>query len=274
MNKKRFKATILQYFKRNGRHDLPWRLTKDPYRILVSEVMLQQTQVSRVLKKYPEFLKKFPTTKVLARAKNAEVLKAWQGLGYNRRALALKRAAESVERDFDGTFPRTAEALESLPGVGQSTRGAIMAFAFGIPTVFIETNIRAVFIHFFFTRSKSTHDRIHDRDILPIVEETLDHKDPCTWYYALMDYGVYLKQTLPNPSRKSAHHTHQSPFKGSSREIRSRILKIILESPTGKEVRKDDINIFVGKTRYNVDIILRNLVHEGFIHETADGFRA
>ncbi|HEU0080697.1 MAG TPA: A/G-specific adenine glycosylase [Candidatus Paceibacterota bacterium] len=231
MTLKRFIGTVKDYHRKSGRHDLPWRLTRDPYEILVSEVMLQQTQVSRVLRKWPEFLRRFPTVQALARASVADVLAAWQGLGYNRRALALKRAAEAVVRDFGGEFPRDAAALESLPGVGPSTRGAVMAFAWDMPTVFIETNIRAVYLHHFFRDPKGTQKSgIHDRDILPLVEQTLDRHDPRSWYYALMDYGVHLKQTLPNPSRASRHHVRQSAFKGSNREMRSRIVKAALEA--------------------------------------------
>lgn len=269
MSQKTFKTTILDYYKKSGRHDLPWRKTRDPYRILVSEVMLQQTQAARILKRYPEFLKLFPTARALAAATSAEVLKAWQGLGYNRRALMLKRTAESVTRDLCGKFPRTSEELESLPGIGQSTRGAIMAFAFGIPTVFIETNIRTVFLHFFF-KDKS---RVHDRDILKLIDETLDRENPRDWYYALMDYGLHLKQTLPNPSRRSAHHVRQSPFKGSRREVRSRILKIVLASGasgiTAKEIARH-----VGETTHDVTAAIASLTAEGFITETDGRFRA
>lgn len=252
-----FRATIRDYYEKAGRHDLPWRRTKDPYEILVSEVMLQQTQVPRVLSKYPEFLSLFPDAKALARAKVADVLKAWKGLGYNRRALALKKAAETVVRDHGGEFPRDAKALESLPGIGPSTRGAILAFSHGIATPYIETNIRAVYLHFFFKDKKG----VHDREILPLVEKTLDAKNPRDWYYALMDYGVYLKRTLPNPSRRSKHHVRQSAFKGSNREVRSRILSFVLESPRAK----DEVLGHIGKTPHDVEKNIDDLVSEGFI---------
>ncbi|HEU5114541.1 MAG TPA: A/G-specific adenine glycosylase [Candidatus Paceibacterota bacterium] len=266
MNPKRFKAIILDYYRKSGRHDLPWRKTRDPYRILVSETMLQQTQVPRVLKKYEEFLAEFPTASDLAKAPTAQVLRIWQGLGYNRRALLLKRAAESVIRDFGGKFPKTADDLESLPGIGQSTRGAIMAFAFDIPTVFIETNIRAVFLHFFFKDKKG----VNDKKVLPLIEKTLDRRDPRAWYYALMDYGVYLKRILPNPSRRSAHHAKQSPFKGSNREIRARIVKFVL----GGARTEKEIADHIGKTRHDVQKNIRNLVAEGFMKETEGRYEA
>lgn len=255
----RFKKIVWDYYRKAGRHDLPWRKTRDPYRILVSEAMLQQTQVPRVLKKYEEFLGKFPTAAALAKAPVSDVLKAWKGLGYNRRALALKRAAEIVARERAGRFPRDARTLESLPGVGPSTRGAILAFCYGIATPYIETNIRAVFIHFFFEGKKA----VHDRDILAQVERTLDRKNPREWYYALMDYGVHLKRTLPNPSRRSRHHVRQSPFKGSNREVRSRILSLVLEAPCSA----NDIESFIGETVHDVEKVIADLKKEGFLAE-------
>ena len=266
METREFKKKVWRYYRASGRHDLPWRKTHDPYRILVSEVMLQQTQVSRVLGKYPQFLKKFPNLRALANASVRYVLVVWQGLGYNRRALLLKRAAESVMRDFNGTFPKTAAELESLPGVGQSTRGAIMAFAFGEPTVFIETNIRAVFIAEFFPRKK----KVSDKEILPLVEKTLDRKNPRAWYYALMDYGVHLKQTTTNPSRKSKHHVRQSPFKGSNREIRAKILTFLFTSPK----TEPEILAHIGKTKHDAGKNLENLIKEGFITRKGPLFAA
>lgn len=259
MTPMKFKKLVYNYYRKSGRHNLPWRKTHDPYEILVSEIMLQQTQVSRVLKKYKEFLNTFPTAAALAKASVGDVLKIWQGLGYNRRALNLKRACEIVEKDFKGKFPDTIAHLESLPGIGQSTRGAIMAFAYNIPTVFIETNIRAIYIHHFFPQK----NKVSDKELLPIIEKTLDKHNPRDWYYALMDYGVHLKQTLPNPSRKSKHHIKQSQFKGSNREVRSKILKYILKQNRTKQ----EIIKFIGKTPHNVSKNISDLVKEGFIHQ-------
>ena len=146
----RFRALVWRYYRAHGRHELPWRQTHDLYRILVSEIMLQQTQVDRTIPLYKKFIHKFGTAKKLAAAPLSEVLKSWQGLGYNRRAKALKKAAEIIESDFAGIFPQNYEALLALPGIGQSTAGALMAFAFNKAVPFIETNIRAVYIHFFF----------------------------------------------------------------------------------------------------------------------------
>jgi A/G-specific adenine glycosylase len=228
-----FRKTI---WRRYGMHkrDLPWRKTRDPYKILVSEIMLQQTQVPRVVPKYLSFLKRFPTTKVLAGAKLSEVLREWQGLGYNRRAVYLQKAAKAVEENFGGKFPKDYKLLTSLPGIGPATAGDMLAFAWNIPVPLIETNIRSVFIHFFF----GDKEKISDKEILPLIERTLDRKNPREWYWALFDYGSYLKDTR-NPSRRSAHHAKQSRFEGSHRQKRSKILKLLLEKPrSGKELLK------------------------------------
>ncbi len=226
MIQKEFKKEIYSYYKKHGRSYLPWRQTTDVYKILVSEIMLQQTQVERVIPKYNAFLKKFPTVKKLASASNREVLSLWSGLGYNRRAINLKRAAEVVTKSYKGIFPKTKKELDLLPGIGPYTAGAMCAFAYNTLEVFIETNIRTVFIHFFFKNKKG----ISDTDILLLIQKTLDIKNPKRWYSALMDYGSMLKSMYPNPSRKSKHHTSQSRFKGSAREVRGDILRTLLKN--------------------------------------------
>lgn len=220
-----FKKTVRTFYKTHGRHTLPWRKTTNPYRILVSEIMLQQTQVDRVVPYYKAFFKKFPTVKALAKAPLSDVLRMWQGLGYNRRAKMLHNAAKEVVNENKGRFPKTYEALVTLPGVGEYTAKAVRTFSYNEPEVVIETNIRTVFLHHFFPKSK----KVSDEKLLPLIEETLDKKNPRDWYAALMDYGSHLKKTVPNPSRKSAHHTNQSPFKGSDREIRGAILRATLK---------------------------------------------
>ncbi|MBD3321820.1 MAG: A/G-specific adenine glycosylase, partial [Chitinivibrionales bacterium] len=221
---RRFRDLVRTNYRERGR-DLPWRKTRDPYRILVSEIMLQQTQVPRVLEKYPEFLKAFPDFTSLARAPKIKLLKVWQGMGYNRRALNLQKAAGKVVEQFGGKLPQTYERLIELPGIGPATASDILAFAYNKPAVVIETNIRAVFIHMFFPDSED----IHDEDILPLIEKTMDRKNPCDWYNGLMDFGTELKGLFANPARKSRHYTRQSKFEGSNRQVRSRILKYILE---------------------------------------------
>lgn len=245
---------------------LPWRDTADPYCVLVSEVMLQQTQAERVRVKYEAFIARFSGFAELAAASLTEVLEAWQGLGYNRRGISLKRAAEEVMERFSGKLPSSTHDLATLPGIGPYTAGAIASFAFGVPAVFIETNIRAVFIHFFF------HDRegITDREILPLVEATLYHDDPATWYNALMDYGVMLKKEHGNPARKSRHHVRQSPFKGSNRELRAHILRLVLAEPG---IDKCDVVREAGREPEWVVRALGELEREGFIRQEGKGYR-
>lgn len=226
----RFRKAIWAYYKAHGRHDLPWRTTDDPYAILISEVMLQQTQVARVEGFYEKWLKKFPDFASLARAGTADVLAAWQGLGYNRRALALKRLAETVCREHGGRLPQDRPALEALPGIGKGTSGSLMAFAFNRPEPFIETNIRRVFIHFFFPRARRG---VTDAEISRYIERTLDRKRPREWYWALMDYGASMPKDArigANPNRRSAHYRKQAPFRGSEREVRGKILRYLLSS--------------------------------------------
>lgn len=227
---KKFQDEVWNFYHLHKR-PFPWRETRDPYRILVSEIMLQQTQAGRVVDKYKSFLKRFPTLAALARASVASVLKEWQGLGYNRRGLALKRAAEETIKRFKGRLPRDYESLLNLPGIGPATAGDILAFAWNEPAVVIETNIRSVFIHAFFPEDSS----VHDSQLLPLIKKTLDYDNPREWYYALMDYGAWLKKTNPNPSRRSRHYSRQSPFKGSNRELRSKILKYLLAYPRQDE---------------------------------------
>lgn len=219
-----FRARVWNFYACHGR-DLPWRRTCDPYRILVSEVMLQQTQVARVVPKYEGFLAAFPRVEVLAAAPLEEVLAAWRGLGYNRRALALKRAAECIVSEHSGRVPNTLEALCALPGIGRATAAQVLAFAYNIGVPFLETNIRSVYLHEFFAGAAS----VSDAALLPLVEETLDYERPREWFWALMDYGAHLKTTGPNPSRRSAHHTQQSRFEGSLRQVRGRVLAALGE---------------------------------------------
>ncbi len=208
------------------RRDLPWRDGTDPYRVLVSEVMLQQTQVDRVIPKFTAFMQQFPDPQSLAVAPVAQLLAAWQGLGYNRRALNLQRAARMIVEQWNGNIPDDPALLQQLPGIGPYTAGAIASFAFNRPQVFLETNIRAVLLHFFFAGQEG----ITDTQLLPVAEAVLDQASPRDWYNALMDYGSDLKRRFPNPSRRSRHHTQQSRFEGSDRQIRGAVLRLLLES--------------------------------------------
>lgn len=218
-----FQNRVWTFYKEMGRRHLPWRQTHDAYCILVSEIMLQQTQVDRVMPKYEAFLALFPDATTLARASLKDVLSVWVGLGYNRRARFLHMLARKVVEQHDGVLPKTYGELVALPGIGPYTAGAVMAFAYNEPVVMIETNIRSVFLHECF----KGHGQVHDKEILEYIEETLDTQNPREWYAALMDYGAHLKKTLPNPSRRSRHHMTQSPFKGSRRELRGCIVRAL-----------------------------------------------
>ncbi len=220
---KEFQRLIYHYFALHGR-SLPWRATSDPYHIFVSEIMLQQTQVDRVVSKYAPFIRAFPDFRSLALASFQEVLAVWQGLGYNRRALALHRAAERVVSEFGSILPSDPGTLATLPGLGKTTACSIAAFAFNMPVVFVETNVRTVFIHFFF----QGREKVSDAEILPLAEEALDRQEPRKWYSALMDYGTMLKKDGRKDHRKSTAYKKQSPFYGSDRQLRGQILKTLL----------------------------------------------
>ena len=223
-----FRALVLERGRELYR-DLPWRRTRDPYAIWISEVMLQQTQTTRVDGRWQRWLERFPSVDALAAADAADVLDEWQGLGYNRRALSVLRAAQAVSA-AGGVMPDEAAALEALPGIGPATAAGIRAFAFDLPGVYLETNVRTVFLHELYPSAES----VPDRELVPLVRDTCppdasDPKDdPRTWYYALLDYGAYLKRTVPNPSRRSSGHTRQSRFEGSHRQKRAELLRVLL----------------------------------------------
>ena len=263
--RQQFQNLMYAYYHANPRPML-WRETTDPYRILVSEIMLQQTQVERVKIKYAEFLTAFPTIHELAAAPLANVLQVWQGLGYNRRAIFLKRCSEEIVSFYGGHFPRSVAELQSLPGIGPYTAGAVAAFAFGIAEPLIETNIRTVFIHFFF----HGREKVSDGEIMPLVAATLDQENPREWYYALMDYGGMLKQTHPNPGRRSRHHTQQSRFEGSNRQLRSSILREVLVQ-TGITLQK--LQLMLPVLPEAVERNLAALQREGFLVKRGRGYR-
>jgi A/G-specific adenine glycosylase len=259
-----FKREIRQYYRIHAR-DLPWRHTADPYHILVSEIMLQQTQVERVIGKYERFLADFPDFHSLAQSPLQGVLSLWQGLGYNRRAIALHRTAQQVITEFDGVLPSSEDVLVKLPGIGKATASAMVAFAFNKPSFFIETNIRRVFIHFFFC----DRETIKDSEILPLLEQTLDTSDPRQWYYALMDYGAMLKKKVRNPNKKSAHYQRQSRFEGSHRQVRGKVLKEIISQPSISEA---SIAEKMNKPPEKIREVLMELQKEGFIKKQGKEF--
>lgn len=256
---------------------LPWRCIDDPYAVLVSEVMLQQTQVARVEKHWTRFLGLFPTIDALAAAGTADVLAQWQGLGYNRRALALKRAAEVCAAERGGKLPDTAEELEALPGIGPATAAGVMAFAYNRPSVYIETNVRTVFLHELFPAC----DKVSDRQLAPLVAATCPEDDARAWYYALLDYGAHLKTLVANPSRRSAHYTRQSAFEGSRRQKRAELVRVVLAEPgIGADELAERLDVFEraagrdGVDAATFDSIVGDLVTEGFFRNEEGTFFA
>lgn len=248
--------------------DLPWRNIDDPYAVLVSEIMLQQTQVSRVMNYWERFLRVFPTLDSLAAGDTSLVLELWQGLGYNRRALALKQTAEICSKDFNGALPKEYDQLLSLPGIGKATAAGVLCFAHNVPALYLETNVRTVFLHHFF----SDMDQVSDKSLEPLVAKTTSPSDPRGWYYALLDYGSYLKSSVINPSRRSKHHAKQSAFEGSRRQKRAEIVRMLLTNPDMAfvDIRRE-LNAFElqrGRGEVNDSdllAILDRLVKEGFL---------
>jgi len=234
-----FRRRVWEYYRAHGRHDLPWRDVEpdgrlDPYKVLVSELMLQQTQVTRVIPKFERFVRRFPNIFSLAEAPLAEILREWNGLGYNRRAKFLWQAAGRIVHDHAGVVPNSLPELVALPGIGINTAGAISAYAYNKPNVFIETNVRSVFLYHFFAGKRD----VSDKDIAEMVVQTLPD-NPRMWYWALMDYGTHLKQTTGNPNTLSKHYAKQSVFVGSKRHIRGRVLRELMNKSLGvKDLRR------------------------------------
>jgi A/G-specific adenine glycosylase len=259
----KFQQKIYDYYSRHKR-DFSWRTDISAYRIFISEVMLQQTQTARVVFKFQQWIDKFPDFQALANASNHEVLATWQGLGYNSRGLRLLKAAQIVMDTFQGRLPDTLEDLESLPGIGPNTAGSISAFAFNKPVVFIETNIRTVFLHEFF----SDKELVCDKEILNLVGQTVDKVNPRDWYYALMDYGVYLKKELKINNKKSKQYTRQSKFIGSSRQVRGAIIKILSKI---KKLPEEDLFFLLEQelpdNKNSFDAILKELIKEKLVFQ-------
>jgi A/G-specific adenine glycosylase len=216
-----FKETIWNHYAHNKR-EMPWRSNTSLYYVLVSEIMLQQTQVATVIPKFNQFITLFPDFKTLSLADTKSLLGAWSGLGYNNRALRLRECAKIINNNPTLYDSQTSlQSLDNLPGIGHATAAAILAYSYNQPTPYIETNIRRVFIHHFF----SDQINIDDKQLLPLIEQALDKDNPREWYWALMDYGSYLKTIIPNPNRKSKTYSIQSKFEGSIRQVRGEILR-------------------------------------------------
>jgi A/G-specific adenine glycosylase len=237
---------------------MPWRKNRSPYRVFISEIMLQQTGTARVEARYADFLRSFPGFKALAAASVEEVLGAWKGLGYNRRALALRQSALIISETFGGRLPRDIDSLIALPGVGKATAAAVLVYAYNRPIAFIETNVRRVYLHFFFPEEEG----VPDSRIMPLVEETMDRTRPREWFYALMDYGAMLAREMPNPNRRSAHYKKQSAFEGSVRQMRGMVVKALL---TLKHASLRRIAEELGTDDDRLTEALQQLLDEGFL---------
>ena len=246
-----FQDAIWDYYRKNAR-DLPWRHEPfEAYKVLVSEIMLQQTQAPRVIPKYRSFLQKFPTLGTLAEASLADVLREWSGLGYNRRAKYLHEAAKSLQ----GKSRWSLDDLVSCKGIGANTAAAVLVYSYNEPLVFIETNIRTVYIHHFFNGKES----IGDKELLPLIEATLDTEHPREFYYALMDYGTHLKKTVGNTSQRSKQYARQSKFEGSKRQIRGAVLRQLAAS--GKSIK--ELQVVIADER--LAAVLDELTKDGLI---------
>lgn len=268
MTPNQFNEMLWDFYAKNARDSLPWRQPEpngsfSPYKILVSEIMLQQTQVTRVIEKYNQWLGVFPDFQTLAAAPFADVLQVWLGLGYNRRAKFLHECAKQViER---GELPKTQKELTQLKGIGPNTAGAIIAYAYNQPVVFIETNIRTVFLHHFFADEIG----VSDADLLEYIAACIDKEHPREWYWALMDYGTYVKQTAGNASRNSKHYTKQSTFNGSKRQLRGQILR---EVAANGSVSKAELVKRITDER--LSSALKDLAREGLVSEKQGRFYA
>jgi A/G-specific adenine glycosylase len=242
---------------------MPWREDTRPYYVLVSELMLQQTQVARVITKFEAFVERFPDEQALAIASLADVLVLWQGLGYNRRAKYLHDTTKMVAQEFGGTLPNTEADLVKLPGVGKNTAGAILAYAFNQPVLFVETNIRTVYIHHLF------HDNfsVSDAQIIEKLEQTIDRQNPRRFYQALMDYGTWLKANGVKNNVRSKHYKKQPPLKGSIREVRGQIIAALSQSEmTQLQLQKQ----LVADERF--EAALHGLVRDGLVEKNAKNF--
>lgn len=258
MTIKEFNSTLFSFYKKHKR-SLKWREDIDPYHVVLTEIMLQQTQVPRVQVKFQEFITAFPDFESLARSSMVDLLRAWQGMGYNRRAKYLKEIAITIIEKYNGIVPQDPDLLDEMPGIGYATARSIVTYIYNQPELFIETNVRRVFLHHFFQDATN----VSDMEILPLLEQALDKENPREWYYAVMDYGTWLGKNTENANRRSKHYTKQSKFEGSKRQVRGGILKELVKGERDKE----ELCSILGFEETRVYEVLRELENEGFVME-------
>lgn len=260
MTPQKFRDLVWKHYKEQGRHALPWRKTQDPYKILVSELMLQQTQVDRVIPYFTAWMKKYPTADALSKASLADVLISWQGLGYNRRAKMLHQGAQKVVKEYAGKMPKTVSELEALPGVGSYTARAVAAFAYNQDVAFIETNVRTAVLHHFFPEKEG----VSDGDILAVVTKVLPKGKSREWYGALMDYGSHLKRNGVRTNAQSKGYAKQAAFKGSGREVRGAILRTLSAKGT---TRAQLLKLFPTERASQIQEQITKLLTEGLMQK-------
>lgn len=259
-----FQKKIWDFYQLNKRN-FAWREQITPYKVFVSEVMLQQTQTSRVVYKFEQWLQRFPDFVSLAQSSSHQVLSVWQGLGYNRRGLALHRSAQQIVQDFAGQLPDDPSWLQTLPGIGPNTASSICAFAFNRPVLFVETNIRTVFLHEFFQGQL----QVSDKQLLPLIEAALDQQRPRDWYYALMDYGVYLKKEIKANNKNSKHYNRQSQFQGSRRQVRGAIVRLLSQAGAlTVEQLSELVSLQLPQNRHETMLVLDQLIREKIVHDS------
>ncbi|QHN43253.1 A/G-specific adenine glycosylase [Candidatus Mycosynbacter amalyticus] len=245
--------------------DMPWRRDTRGYYVLVSEIMLQQTQVDRVVPKFEAFVARFPDFETLARAPLADVLTLWSGLGYNRRAKFLHEAARAIVDYHGGVLPATHDELVTLPGVGRNTAGALLAYVYNQPVLYVETNVRTVYLHHFFADRRD----VTDSSILERLEATLWRDHPREFYWALMDYGSWLKRSGVRNVSASKHYRKQSPLAGSVREVRGAIVRQL----TGGEISLGELRACVDPGDGRFDSAYGQLIAERLIEQYDDQVR-
>lgn len=249
-----FQEKIWSFWKNNQR-DLPWRKTQDPYKIFISELMLQQTQVDRVITKYKEFLEKFPNQESIINASDADIIRMWKGLGYNKRALYAKKAMVYLQKHFGGKFPGNEKDLKKLPGVGEYTARAILSFALHQKVTLIDTNIRQVIQNEF-----SKEKELPEHAVFLIAKKVLPKEKTWEWHQALMDYNaLFLSKT-----KIKKKNSNKIPFKETNRFVRGKIIDLLRENSYS------EINLIVSmkkfkKSKKDVIIAVESLMKDNLI---------